>query len=208
MDAADEAGALPLRFPVQLVLRAGAGTDFRAYAGRVASGVLARGAEVIALPSGRRTVVKDIFSLDRSLPVAVAGDSVSVVLADDIDLSRGDLLTGPEDPPQVAKALRARVCWLSSEPLDARALAAGRFVLKHTSRSVKARMTSLHSRIEVGTLAEQPAPAGLVMNDIADVGLALAQPIFVDPFRSHRATGSFILIDEVGNQTVAAGMIE
>jgi sulfate adenylyltransferase subunit 1 len=207
-DATDEAGALPLRFPVQLVLRAGAGTDFRGYAGRVASGALVRGAEVVALPSGRRTIVKDILSLDRSLPIAVAGDSVAVVLADDIDLSRGDILAGTEDAPRAAKALRARVCWLSSEPLDARALAAGRFVLKHTSRSVKARLTSLHSRIDVGTLAEQPAPAGLLMNDIADVDLALAQPIFADSFRSHRATGSFILIDEVGNQTVAAGMIE
>ena len=208
MDTADDAGTLPLRFPVQLVLRSGTGTDFRGYAGRVASGVLTRGAEVVALPSGRRTIVKDIFSLDRSLPVAAAGDSVGVVLADDIDLSRGDLLAGPEDAPRAAKALRARVCWLSSEPLDARALAAGRFVLKHTTRSVKARLTSLHSRIDVGTLAEQPAPAGLLMNDIADVGLALGQPIFVDPFLPHRATGSFILIDEVGNQTVAAGMIE
>jgi sulfate adenylyltransferase subunit 1 len=208
MDAADEAGALPLRFPVQLVLRTGAGTDFRGYAGRVASGMLVRGAEVVALPSGRRTIVKDIFSLDRSLPFAAAGDSVSVVLADDIDLSRGDLLAEPEDAPRVAKAILARVCWLSSDPLDARALAAARFVLKHTSRSVKARIASLNARIDVNTLEGHAGPAGLVMNDIAEVALVLAQPIFVDPFSSHRATGSFILIDETSNQTVAAGMIE
>jgi sulfate adenylyltransferase subunit 1 len=207
LDAGDEADALPLRFPVQLVVRPGAGTDFRGYAGRVASGVLVRGAEIVALPSGRRTVVRDVLSLDRSLPVAVAGDSVSVVLADEIDISRGDLLCGTEDIPLQAKALEARICWLSSEPLDARAIAAARFVLKHTSRSVKARLTAIHSRVDVGTLAEQPAPAGLIMNDIANVALALSQPVFMDPFRAHRATGSFILIDEVSNQTVAAGMI-
>ena len=207
LDARDDADVQPLRFPVQLVVRPGAGTDFRGYAGRVASGTLVRGAEVVALPSGRRTTVQEILSLDRSLPLAVAGDSVSVVLADDIDLSRGDLLSGSEHAPRQAKALEARICWLSSDPLDARALAAGRFVLKHTSRSVKARLTAIGSRIDVGTLGEQAAPAGLIMNDIANVSLALSQPIFVDAFRTHRATGSFILIDEISNQTVAAGMI-
>ena len=207
LEAGDETDALPLRFPVQLVVRTGAGTDFRGYAGRVESGALVRGSEVLALPSGRRTLVRDILSLDRSLPIAVAGDSVSVVLADDIDLSRGDLLATPGDAPRQAKALEARICWLSSDPLDVRALAAARFVLKHTSRSVKARLTSIRSRIDVGSLAEQAAPAGLIMNDIADVTVALSQPVFVDSFRSHRATGSFILIDEVSNQTVAAGMI-
>src|SRR5215467_13423445 len=105
LEAGDEADALPLRFPVQFVVRPGAGTDYRGYAGRVASGALVRGAEILALPSGRRTIVRDIFSLDRSLPLAVAGDSVSVVLADDIDLSRGDLLAGPGDAPLLTRTL-------------------------------------------------------------------------------------------------------
>ncbi len=208
IDAVDEAGALPLRFPVQLVVRPGKGSDFRGYAGRVESGVLFRGAEVLAMPSGRRTVVKDIVSLGRSLAVADAGASVSVVLADDIDLSRGDMLTDPDLAPRAAKAIEARVCWLSSLPLDARALPAARFVLKHTTRSVPARLISLNSRIDINTLEERAHPAGLVMNDIAHVALALAQPIFVDPYRTDRATGSFILVDEVSNQTLAAGMIE
>jgi sulfate adenylyltransferase subunit 1 len=169
--------------------------------------VLERGAEVLALPSGRRSVVKDILSLDRSLPAAVAGDSVNVVLADELDISRGDLLAAPAEPPRTAKSIEARICWLSSQPLDARALPAARFMLKHTSRSVKAKLVSLDSRVDVGTLEEQASPAGLLMNDIADVALALSRPIFVDSFRSDRATGSFILIDEVSNQTVAAGMI-
>src|SRR5262245_19556777 len=143
LDATDDACALPMRFPVQLVVRPGAGSDFRGYAGRVASGVLERGAEVVALPSGRRAVVKDMLSLDRSLPAAVEGDSVNVVLADDLDISRGDLLAAPAEPPRTAKALEARICWLSSQPLDAHALPAARFVLNHTSRSVKARLVWL-----------------------------------------------------------------
>ena len=208
VDSAEEAGALPLRFPVQLVVRAGAGTDFRGYAGRVESGTLFRDAEVLAMPSGRRTVVKDIVSLGKSLPAAVAGTSVSVVLSDDIDLSRGDLLADPDLAPRAAKAIEARVCWLSTLPLDVRALPSTRFVLKHTTRSVQARLISLNSRVDVNTLEQHARPAGLAMNDIAHVALALAQPIFVDPYRTNRATGSFILIDEISNQTLAAGMIE
>jgi sulfate adenylyltransferase subunit 1 (EFTu-like GTPase family) len=170
--------------------------------------VLARGAEVLALPAGRRTRVKDIVSLDESRPVAVAGDSVILVLADDIDISRGDLLADPNHAPHAAKTIEARICWLSSQPLDGRALAAAGFVLKHTTRSVKARLTSLNYRVDVNTLQQQRAPAGLAMNDIAHVAVALAQPIFVDPYRGNRATGSFILMDEISNQTLAAGMIE
>jgi sulfate adenylyltransferase subunit 1 len=208
LNAADEADALPLRFPVQLVVRPGAGKDFRGYAGRIESGVLSRGTEVLALPSGRRTTVKDIISLGESLPVAIAGDSVTLVLADDIDVSRGDMLADPDLAPRAAKALEARICWLSSKPLEARALPSARFVLKHTTRRVPAKLIALNSRIDVNTLEEQAVPEGLAMNDIAHVALALAQPIFVDPYRTNRATGSFILVDEVSNQTLAAGMIE
>ena len=208
IETVDEAGTLPLRFPVQLVVRPGIGTDSRRYAGRVESGVLFRGAEVLAMPSGRRTFVEDIISLDRSLSVAVAGASVSVTLTDDIDISRGDMLVEPDLAPRAAKAVEARICWLSSEPLDARALPAARFVLKHTTRNVTARIISLNSRVDVNTLEQHPVPAGLVTNDIAHVALALTQPILVDPYRVNRATGSFILIDEVTNQTMAAGMIE
>jgi sulfate adenylyltransferase subunit 1 len=208
IDAADEAGALPLRFPVQLVVRAGAGTDFRGYAGRVESGALLRGAEVLVLPSGRRTTVKDIVSLGRSLPVAAAGTSVSVTLAGDIDISRGDMIADADLAPRAVKSIEARICWLSSAPLDTRALASARFVLKHTTRTVPAKLVSLSSRVDVNTLKEHAEPAGLAMNDIARVAIALARPIFVDLYRTDRATGSFILIDEVSNQTLAAGMIE
>jgi sulfate adenylyltransferase subunit 1 len=208
IEVADEADVLPFRFPVQLVLHTGAGGDFRGYAGRLESGVLVRGAEVLALPSGRRTAVKDIISLERSLPAAVAGDSVTLILADDIDISRGDLLADPVLPPCSVKAIEARICWLSAEPLDPRTLPAARFVLKHTTRSVKAKLVSLNDRVDVNTCERLAAPAGLAMNDIAHVTLALAQTLFVDPYGLNRATGSFILIDETSNQTVAAGMID
>jgi sulfate adenylyltransferase subunit 1 len=203
-----ETDALPMRFPVQLVVRPGSGTDFRGYAGRIESGMLSAGSEVVALPSGRRTVVKDIVSLDCSLPAAVAGDSVIVVLGEDIDLSRGDLLADPASPPTASKRFSAQVCWLSADPLDAARLAASRFILKHTTRSVNARIASLDYRVDINTLARQPAPQGLAMNDIGRVTITLAQPVFIDTYASNRATGSFILINETSNQTVAAGMID
>jgi sulfate adenylyltransferase subunit 1 len=208
IDVADEADALPFRFPVQLVVRTGAGGDFRGYAGRLESGMLFRGAEVLALPSGRQSVVRDIISLDKSLPVAVAGDSVTLVLSDDMDISRGDLLADPGFAPRSTKAMATRICWLSDAPLGAREAAASRLVLKHTTRSVKARLVSLDYRVEINTLERHAAPSGLAMNDIAHVSIALAQPLFVDPYRLNRATGSFILIDEAAHHTVAAGMIE
>ena len=208
IDVADEADALPFRFPVQLVVRPGAGKDFRGYAGRVESGTLLPGTEVVALPSGQRTVVRDIVSLDKSLPIAVAGDSVTVVLADDIDVSRGDMLADPAHRPHALKSVRARICWLSSDLLDARTASAARLLLKQTTRSVKAKLLSLNYRVDINTLERQAAPAGLAMNDIAHVSLSLAQPLFVDSYELNRATGSFILIDEATNQTVAAGMID
>ena len=152
--------------------------------------------------------MKDIVCLDSSLPVAVAGDSVMLTLADDIDISRGDMLADPTRPARTAKAIEARICWLSTQPLAAPALPAARFVLKHTTRSAKARLVSLDDRVAINTLEHQFAPAGLAMNDIAQVTIALAQPLFVDFYELNRATGSFILIDEVSNQTVAAGMID
>jgi len=208
IDVADEADALPFRFPVQLVVRPGAGKDFRGYAGRVESGTLLPGTELVALPSGQRTVVRDIVSLDKSLPIAVAGDSVTVVLADDIDVSRGDMLADPAHRPHALKSVRARICWLSSDLLHARTASAARLLLKHTTRSVKAKLLSLNYRVDINTLEQQAAPTGLAMNDIAHVSLSLAQPLFVDSYELNRATGSFILIDEATNQTLAAGMID
>jgi sulfate adenylyltransferase subunit 1 len=118
------------------------------------------------------------------------------------------MLADPIHPPHALKSIRARICWLSSDLLDARTAPAARLLLKHTTRSVKAKLLSLNYRVDINTLEQQAAPAGLAMNDIAHVLLALAQPLFIDRYRLNRATGSFILIDEVTNQTVAAGMFD
>jgi sulfate adenylyltransferase subunit 1 len=200
----NESSSLPVRYPVQLVVRPGTSTDFRGYAGKLLSGVLAVGDELLVLPSNRSSRVKEIVSLDRSLPVAVAGDSVTVVLEDEIDISRGDMLCDPASPPRVLKSLAARICWMSEEPLSM----ANRFVLKHTSRSVKAKLGRIVDRVDINTLERQSAPAQLAMNDIAHVTVSLAQPLFVDAYDINRETGSFILIDEATNHTVAVGMIE
>ena len=204
VESAREAHALPVRLPVQLVVRPGAGSDFRGYAGRLESGVLAAGDRVLALPSGRQSVVREIIFQGRRVSLATAGDSITVVLADEIDISRGDMLVSPAAPPRIAKALQARMCWFSETPLDRSA----RFVLKHGARTVKAKLSSVNDRLNVNTLEREPSPSTLAMNDIAHVSLALAQPLFSDPYHSNRATGSFILIDEATNHTVAAGMIE
>jgi sulfate adenylyltransferase subunit 1 len=198
------AEGLPVRFPVQMVVRPGTGSDFRGYAGRLESGTLATGDALMVLPSGRRSVVKEIVFHGRAAEYAVAGDSVTVVLADDVDVSRGDMLSDPDAPAHGVKSLKARLCWFAETPLDR----SGRFLLKHTTKTVKAKLASIEDRVDINTLARLPAQAGLAMNDIAHVSLALAQPIFADPYDSNRATGSFILIDEVTHHTVAAGMIE
>jgi sulfate adenylyltransferase subunit 1 len=204
IEVGHEADALPVRFPVQLVVRPGAGTDFRGYAGRLESGTLERGDELLALPSGRRIRVKDIVFHGRSGGEATAGDSVTVVLADEIDLSRGDMLVSPGAAPQSRKSVNARICWLSETPLQRSA----RFVLKHTTRTVKAKLASIVDRVDINSLERRPAPESLAMNDIAHVQLTVAQPLCADTYDINHATGSFILIDEVTNQTLAAGMIE
>jgi sulfate adenylyltransferase subunit 1 len=203
IDVLDDDHSLPLRFPVQLVVRPGAGTDFRGYAGRVEAGTLAPGDEVIVLPAGRRTRVTEIRLLEESRPIAIAGDSVTVTLADDIDISRGDLIADASRPAGAAKSVEARICWLDTGPLDASA----RYLLKHTTRTVRAKVSAVHHRLDVHTLEHQPVTS-VAMNDLAQVSIALAQPIFFDPYDASRATGSFILIDEATNHTVAAGMID
>jgi sulfate adenylyltransferase subunit 1 len=204
LNVQDDSAALPARFPVQLVVRPGAGTDFRGYAGKLESGVLSVGDEVVALPSGRRSRIEEIFVIDRRLPTAVAGDSVTLVLADEIDISRGDLITTAGAEPAASRSINARICWLSTDAPNA----AGRFLIKHTSRTVKAKLASIVDRIDINNFERLPSPGTLAMNDIAHVSLTLAQPLFADCYDDNRSSGRFILIDETTNQTVAAGMIE
>jgi len=193
------------RFPVQWVIRpiSDEHHDYRAYGGQVAGGIWSAGDEVVVLPTGVRTQVESVETIDGPLEAAIPPMSVTIRLADDLDVSRGDMLADPADPPVVARELEARVCWMSERPLEPRA----RLAVKQTTRSVRAIADELVSRIDVHTLEEVPAPDRLELNDIGVVHLRLAEPLCVDPYGVNRSTGAFVLIDEATNETVGAGMV-
>jgi sulfate adenylyltransferase large subunit len=193
------------RFPVQWVIRpiSDEHHDYRGYAGQVAGGVWSAGDEVVVLPAGVRTHVEAVETLDGPLDAAIPPMSVAIRLADDIDVSRGDMLADPADPPVVARELEGRICWMSERPLETRA----RLVVKQTTRSVRAIADELVSRVDVHTIDELPAPDRLELNDIGVVRLRLAEPLCVDPYGENRATGAFVLIDEATNETVGAGIV-
>jgi sulfate adenylyltransferase large subunit len=193
------------RFPVQWVIRPMAEShhDYRGYAGQVAGGVWRAGDEVVVLPSGLRTRVASVETLDGPLEFANPPKSVTVRLEDDVDVSRGDLLADPERPPVVARELTAHLCWMSERPLEPRA----RLAAKHTTRTVRAIVDELVSVVDMDSLADRPSPDRLELNDLAVVRLRLSEPLVVDTYERNPPTGSFILIDEATNDTVAAGMV-
>lgn len=197
----DAASFGPLRLPVQYVVRPDA--SFRGFAGRIASGVLRAGADVVAMPSGLRTKVKAIVAFDGDKEQAGPGSSVNVTLEDEIDISRGDMLVAEEDLPAVGNEFRGKLVWMHAEKLDVRK----NYLLKHTTRSVRAHVTKIHFRVDMNTLEKGPVEQ-LEMNDIAEVDIKTSLPLFFDPYKQNRTTGSFILIDPVSNATVAAGIIE
>jgi sulfate adenylyltransferase subunit 1 len=195
------------RFPVQFVCRPQDSAnpelhDYRGFMGRVESGELAVGEAVTVLPSGRETRVKDIQIGGQSIPAAVSEQSVTLLLEDEIDISRGDMIVRSAAQPQVVKQIDTTVCWLAETPLDR----ARTYLIRHTTREVKAKVASIDYRVDVNTL-EQQATDKLQMNDIARVSFKLAQPLFIDPYSQNRATGAFIVIDESTNNTIGAGMI-
>jgi sulfate adenylyltransferase subunit 1 len=190
-----------LRFPIQMVIRPDA--NFRGFAGRLASGVIRPGDDVLALPSGRKSQVRSIVSYDGDLPEAFAPMSVTLQLEDEIDLSRGDMLVSPDHSPCISKRFRAMVVWLHETRLEV-----GRtYLVKHTARQTKIRALQIRHCVNVNTL-EQEQATQLSMNDIASVEFEAHVPLFFDPYADNRSTGSFILIDAITNATVGAGMIE
>ncbi len=193
------------RFPVQWVIRPMSGEhhDYRGYAGTVAGGVWRAGDEVIVLPSGLRSRVEAVESADGPLDEAVPPQSVTIRLADDVDVSRGNMLADPDRAPIVAREVDARLCWMSERPLEPRA----RLAVKHTTRSVRAIVDELVSLTDIHTLDDIPRPERLELNDIGVVRLRLSEPLAVDPYAENRETGAFILIDEATNDTVGAGMV-
>jgi sulfate adenylyltransferase subunit 1 len=193
------------RFPVQWVCRPHeeAFHDFRGYAGRIESGTIQVGDEVTVLPSGLTSHVAQIVTLDGELARAAAPQSVQLTLDDPLDISRGDMIVKSDDLPRVTREFAARICWFDAQPLDL----ARKYLVKHTTRTVKALARAIEYKVDVNTLERHPAE-NLRFNEIARVAIRTLQPLFVDPYVTNRATGSFILIDETTNNTLAAGMIE
>ncbi len=188
------------RFPVQTVIRPD--QTFRGFAGTVASGAIRPGEEVLALPAGTRSVVKTITTLDGDLDEARADEAIVITLEDEIDVSRGDMLVRSGNLPQVETAIEAMLCWMAEEPLQRDR----HYLLRHTTREVKAFVDELVYRVDVDTLHREDVPA-LGLNDIGRVRITTAAPLFFDPYRVNHETGAFILIDPYSNATVAAGMI-
>ena len=204
IEIASDRDAAHRRFPVQWIVRPMSDEhhDYRGYAGQVAGGVWRAGDEVVVLPSGARTRVAAVESAQGPLDVAVQGMSVVMRLDDDLDVPRGELLADPADQPVAARTLEATVCWMSERPVPTGA----RLGIKHTTRWARAVLESVESKLDVETLAQVPGD-GLQLNDIARVRLRLSAPLLVDPYTVNRTTGSFILVDEATNDTVAAGMV-
>ena len=193
-----------VRFPVQWVIRPMSEEhhDYRGYAGQVAGGVIRPGSEVMVLPSGQRTQVEAIDTYSGEVDTAFPTMSVTLRLADQLDISRGDMIVEVEDAPVAAREIEAMICWMSDQPLSARS----RYTIKHTSRTARAVIEEIEYRVDVNSLAHEPAPQ-LGLNEIGRVRLRCSSPLMVDPYSRNRTTGSFILIDEATNDTVGAGMV-
>ena len=200
----DASHAEPLRFPVQLVARHNghAANDFRGYMGRIEAGKVQRGDTVVVQPGSHTARVKEILTFDGPLASADVGQSVTLVLDRELDISRGDLLAAADRPATLLTTLTADLCWLSEEPLDMNR----RYFLKHTTRHVFARVANINAVLDIDTQCKHPANR-LQLNDVAEVVINVQQPLAADAYNVTRATGAFILIDEITHQTVAAGMI-
>ena len=206
LHVASDRNFVDVRFPVQYVIRPQSATvlDYRGYAGTVASGVLKPGDRVMALPSGLESTIATIDTADGPVTEAYAPMAVTVTLTDELDISRGDMLCRPANVPTVTQDIDAQVCWMD----ESATLAVGRkYAIKHTTRWARAMVKELTYRIDVNTLHRDEQATDLGLNEIGRIQLRVTQPLFVDPYQANRQTGSFILVDESTNKTVAAGMI-
>jgi bifunctional enzyme CysN/CysC/sulfate adenylyltransferase subunit 1 len=197
-----------LRFPVQWVNRPNNPTDhslhdFRGLSGQLASGVVRVGQKIMALPSGLKSTVKEIWTYDGKLSEAFCPQSVTLVLEHDLDISRGDTLVGLENLPGMASDLTAKICWMHQRPLQM----GNKYFLKHGSQSVQCRIGSIEHRVNIENFEHESMPGDLPLNGIGEVKIKTAKPIVYDGYSTNRLTGSFILIEQGTNQTVGAGML-
>jgi sulfate adenylyltransferase subunit 1 len=195
------------RFPVQYVCRPQKSGDpklhdYRGFMGRVESGEISIGDEVVILPSEKRSRIKAIELHGQSLPRAIAEQSVTLLLEDEVDVSRGDMIAHPQESALVTRRIEAMLCWFGDAPLDPRR----KYLIRQTTRETRATIESIDYRLDINTLQQSPVKH-LGMNDIARVAFKLAQPLCVDAYVENRSTGAFIVIDESSNNTVGAGMI-
>jgi len=196
------------RFPVQWVNRPNNPTDkdlhdFRGLSGQIAGGIVKVGQKVTIMPSGLQSTIKEIWTLEGRLEEAFCPQSVTLVLDDDLDVSRGDSLVGTDSLPGLSSELSARVCWMHQRPLQA----GRKYFLKHGTQTVQTAITTLESRINLETFEPEHGPAELALNDIGEVRLRTSKPLIFDGYNSNRLTGSFILVEQGTNTTVAAGML-
>ena len=196
------------RFPVQWVNRPNNPTDkslhdFRGLSGQIASGIVRKGQQVVVLPIGIKTTVRDVWTYGGSIDEAFCPQSVTLCLEHDIDVSRGDMIVGLENLPGCSADLHARICWMHTRPLQP----GKKYFLKHGTQTVQAVVTQLESKINFDTLEPAPAPAAFAVNDIGVIRLKTAKPLIFDGYATNRLTGSFILIEQGTNATVAAGML-
>jgi len=192
------------RLPIQWVIRPqdDSHRDFRAYAGQIASGVFRVGDRVLVLPSGRSSKIREIMMADQSMKIAHASMSVSVLLEDEIDVSRGDLIVPVDNLPYIGKEAEAMLCWMHETPMQP----GRKYLVKHTTNLTKAVITTIHSRVNVETLEEEDAPV-LGLNEIGKVSLRSAAPLVYDEYYRNRRLGGFIVVDETTSATVGAGML-
>jgi bifunctional enzyme CysN/CysC len=201
---ATDRNLVDVRFPVQWVVRPMSADhhDYRGYAGQVAAGVLRAGDEVVVLPSGKTTRIQAVDAFEGEIDAAFPTMSVTIRLEDQLDISRGDMFANADDPPVAAREIEAMVCWMSEAPMRP----GGRYAIKHTTRTARAVIEQLEYRVDVNTL-DHVETTELGLNEIGRVHLRTSAPLMVDRYRRNRTTGSFILIDEATNDTVAAGMV-
>jgi sulfate adenylyltransferase subunit 1 len=205
MHISSDINKVDARFPVQLVNRIQHGEfkDFRGYAGKIASGVFRKDDDVIVLPSGMKSTIKGIHTFEKELDEAHAPMSVTITLNDEIDISRGDMITRVNNQPRTTKEFEVMLCWLNNEPAKPRA----KYAIAHTSNEQRAIIKEVVYKIDINTFERNNEDESITMNDILRVKLQTTQPLMIDSYRENRSTGAIILIDEATNETVASGMI-